>query len=991
MKKTMILFLIIIFFPLLANAQSDNDLKDPMPIKIGLSGAFNTNFHSASIKDLLNLPPQSKFYKPLMFKSGLGFGFSFGASIEAELSKDFSIEFRPAFSVLNGLFTRTDKMPFSKLNENGDSIDIINGKYEQTLSGSISALDLALIGSYNVMPSLRVNLGLAPSLLMTKSYEFKEKINANGLKFEDGRSEHIFKNDIDNASGFQFGIVGGATYSIPMNRDSSLLLEPYALFTYNLTSISDTYKWNVNHLSVGVNLKYAINKPIDNMEKERIRKHIQFKEDVERRIASIKNTKIHSHKDLDSLDTIKQNLNDYSSLLSTYPDSKYNKERKTDVNNLQAQANDLSQIISAELKNTQVLAKFQAFIEEKDREIGNFEKSKETFDNSSLEEFRNIKKDIESKTSEAKQQLEGDNQKSIVAALASLQQRVDKLIAKSEQDISLNRQLLDEEEQRNAKHNAFISSIDSSLSTIKNTYHSIGKDLAITKVNDLKTKLQNYSNEVEQQPDSMQFQKEGKQKRKSSIAERSKNAENLISEIKGLVEKLPGFDISEILIMSDKNKINSFAINSDGRLCFVGLLKDSLISSLVLEKSSGSLLADYNIAANYADNTDSPIEASPKDEGISVAVSEDDLFYFTGYFNQSINLSNETYTSEGKADVFLAEYTTTSGNITWSQHIPGKEDSRPKDIAVIGKDNDFKIIVTGTFNGKIKLLPDQAETANNILTSDTKSDNFFIVGYNGMFTGEVSFWKFKAKGIANKLLILNDDFLFAAGSINSESDFGGKKIAPKQKNTNNSFITKFDHYKDGELQWVYTFNGDNNAAISLANEDSDHDKSNIFVLGEFSGQLEAGGKTKQSNNNSKDLYIASLSADKEGVVNWLTSIGGANNETGYDIKARFDKDRNEQVVYVTGTFVDSITIANVSYTSKGKEDFFIAAISGKTGEIIKVATFGSVGQDYCNKMYVYENEVYLIGYTENGINFNSNSTKIIKPKVAPYKFLIKIN
>lgn len=975
-----IIFLSIL--PAMLLSQNDSTNNSHKQLRVGLHADFNMNFHSASILDPKGWEFEQKHNYPFLFESGSGYGFTFGALVELELSKDFSLALRPGYSILNGLFTRSENLPFSKLQ--GDSVFIVNGTYEQSLTGSLSSLNIEIIGAYEIYPSLKVNLGIAPAFLLSKSYKFSEKIIANGITFKDTdvSERDLFDGDIEDASGFQLGVIGGISYLLSLNTEKSFFIEPHLFFVYNITSISEEYDWKLSSLRLGVDAKYNINKPMSQEEIEREQRHYQFKEETERQLADIRNRKPRGKSELDILDNIEKNTTDYEIVLASYSDSKYNVKRKRDVAVLKSQTDDLKAIIKTEMDRDKVAISFQEFIDEKNKEISSYEISKERFDKNSLEEFQSIKSSIDNKTNDAKTQLEGIAQQTIVTSLNSLNQRIDALISKANAHILESKKLLEEEEERMRKHQEFLAGIEKSLLTIKDTYQTIGKDASIKQVENNIKQLKTYYEELLEQPDSIPFQRIGKDNRKKSINSLIRNTDDLINEINGFVVKLPGFDISEIFTINGNNKINSFII-SDNSLYLAGYFKELVLDvELPVEKA---IIANLNLESEYGLIDYPDIESKPRDEAMSIVKSKDNKILFTANFFKEITISNELLKSIGNTDIFFAEYDDSGIGITWNHPIGSKGDDFSKDIAVFGSKQNTVLYITGSFQGDLELAQDSPSDNTMIKHDKSKDPNFFIAGYKGIENRDI-YTRFSAKGTSTSLLNYNDRFLFVNGNVDTRSVFSQSKdksitLSPEKGKTN-SFIAKFNHIKYGEFDTAFTISGDNNKSIAMALDEKDSRRNSYFILGEFNGKIDVDGKHLES-AGKQALYIAKASATNFGQVEWLTSVLSSENIKGYDLKA------NNNMVYVTGSFSGSVNIANVEYTSSGKDDIFIALLDGSTGNISRFETFGSVGIDYCNKMFIYEDEVFITGFSENGIDFGS--AKAVKRSDNPYIFLIKIN
>ncbi|WP_201987327.1 T9SS type A sorting domain-containing protein [Hymenobacter rubidus] len=78
-------------------------------------------------------------------------------------------------------------------------------------------------------------------------------------------------------------------------------------------------------------------------------------------------------------------------------------------------------------------------------------------------------------------------------------------------------------------------------------------------------------------------------------------------------------------------------------------------------------------------------------------------------------------------------------------------------------------------------------------------------------------------------------------------------------------------------------------------------------------------------------------------------------------------------VYVAGGFQGTATWGNISLTSAGRRDIFVAKWSPVTGQFVWVVQAGGIGQDRAYALAVNNTGVYLTGYFSGSANFGSTS------------------
>ena len=131
------------------------------------------------------------------------------------------------------------------------------------------------------------------------------------------------------------------------------------------------------------------------------------------------------------------------------------------------------------------------------------------------------------------------------------------------------------------------------------------------------------------------------------------------------------------------------------------------------------------------------------------------------------------------------------------------------------------------------------------------------------------------------------------------------------------FVAKYD--ENGNFIWAVQAGGineewGNGIAVDVS--------ANILVTGSFLGSATFGDTTLTSLGGS-DIFVAKY--DENGNFLWAEQAGGINNDSGYDIAV--DVSGNS---LVTGSFEGSAAFGNITLTSAGGADIFVAKIEHVT-------------------------------------------------------------
>ncbi|WP_147322684.1 hypothetical protein [Emticicia sp. C21] len=140
---------------------------------------------------------------------------------------------------------------------------------------------------------------------------------------------------------------------------------------------------------------------------------------------------------------------------------------------------------------------------------------------------------------------------------------------------------------------------------------------------------------------------------------------------------------------------------------------------------------------------------------------------------------------------------------------------------------------------------------------------------------------------------------------------------------------------------------------------------NVYLTGIFFQNLTIGNQTI-SNSGGADIFLVKY--DKNGNFLWLKKAGAS----GYDVVEEIEVDESGNI-YMTGNFTGTTNFNNLSLTSGGVSDVFLAKYD-TNGEIVWVQKAGGVNSDNGKSLFLGNNgEVYLVGDFSNVASFNNTS------------------
>jgi hypothetical protein len=338
---------------------------------------------------------------------------------------------------------------------------------------------------------------------------------------------------------------------------------------------------------------------------------------------------------------------------------------------------------------------------------------------------------------------------------------------------------------------------------------------------------------------------------------------------------------------------------------------------------------------------------SSTDDGRCAAVDRTGNVYVAGSFSGSASFSETNVTSYGVTDIFIAKYDP-AGALLWFRQAGGTGADVPAAIAVDGQEN---ICVSGSFSGV-------ADFGGQSVTSVGNLDGF-VARYDGAgallwVTNVGSTQTDSAEGLA----VDTTGNVYAAGYF-----FGTTVIGTNTFTTSGGadlFVVKFD--SNGNVIWARKAGGTlNDQARGVAVDRG----GNVFVIGDYLSASPAFGAVTLTNASagSGDVFLAKY--DNAGNLLWVNRAGGISTDLGYGIAVD-----STGSVFITGAFAGTAGFGDVTLTSSGSADVFLAKYNG-AGALQWAKSEGGYADDCGYKVATDTGgNVYLAGYFQYTANFS---------------------
>ena len=295
------------------------------------------------------------------------------------------------------------------------------------------------------------------------------------------------------------------------------------------------------------------------------------------------------------------------------------------------------------------------------------------------------------------------------------------------------------------------------------------------------------------------------------------------------------------------------------------------------------------------DSGDATIE-----QGQAVAVDESGNVYVTGYFEGTMDFGEDTLTTLGDRDIFLASFTS-DGDYRWSASYGG---THPDEVYGVAADGDGNVYLAGMFRATV-------DFGGGAETSAGQGD-IFVASYSTTGTHR---WSHRFGGADNDrgyaVAVFGDDTIYLTGFTNGAVDFGSGEAIGRP--SYNGVLVNFT--SDGVHRWSRAYN--QSGGVSARDVAVD-ELGNVYFTGYMGAPVNFGGGYLRPAGR-RDVYVASLSS--AGEYRWSRLFGGEAMEVSYGISV--DGSGN---VIVVGTFDGTADFGDETLENAGSTDIFLLGL-----------------------------------------------------------------
>ncbi|MEC7704694.1 MAG: SBBP repeat-containing protein [Candidatus Thermoplasmatota archaeon] len=305
--------------------------------------------------------------------------------------------------------------------------------------------------------------------------------------------------------------------------------------------------------------------------------------------------------------------------------------------------------------------------------------------------------------------------------------------------------------------------------------------------------------------------------------------------------------------------------------------------------------------------------SSGDDRSNSIATDSNGDIYVTGSFEQTATFGSTTLTSSGDDDIFVAKMNS-SGVWLWAIQAGGPNDDHGMDLDI---DSGGNIFLTGKFQSTA-LFGSDSMTAGPI-----GNDDFFVAkidtwGNWQWVEGADCHNSGRCYGIS--ITVDSNGYAYVTGSFSRDVTFGSTTLV--WAGVEDIFVAKIDTW--GDWQWATMAGGAQ--GYDVANSITIGPYGNAFLTGyhQFTSTF---GNNSITANGGSDLFLAKISQQGDWI--WAEGVGGTQSSVGNSIIVD-----SLGGIYICGSFYTDISFGNISYTTGGTSNSFIAKASEQGGSIV---------------------------------------------------------
>ncbi len=350
------------------------------------------------------------------------------------------------------------------------------------------------------------------------------------------------------------------------------------------------------------------------------------------------------------------------------------------------------------------------------------------------------------------------------------------------------------------------------------------------------------------------------------------------------------------------------------------------------------------------------LSGDASDIALGIALAPTNWIYVCGSFYSDVmtldgfSVTNSTTTAN--SDIFLAKLDL-NGNVQWLKSFPGNTTDTAYHTAV---DHSGNVYVTGTFSSATITFNSTVLNNNNPVGN---SSDIFLAKLDPAGN---TLWARNPGGTkpdaGYRMTIDASNNVFLTAYFGGTATFGSYGLT--SAGGDDVYVAKYD--SNGNVVWATSGGGTGTEeGFGIALDSS----GNSYVTGYYSSPTATFGSQSISRAGGNDVMILKISPT--GTFLWARTAGGTGDDRGRDVAV--DSQDN---LYVSGIFSGTATFGNVTLTSAGGLDMFLAKYD-PSGTLQWVVPFTGLSDDQANEIeFDSRGHLYISGQSSTNTYFGPN-------------------
>jgi outer membrane protein OmpA-like peptidoglycan-associated protein len=230
-------------------------------IRYGLWGEFDYNLNMANFREIaagyLSCCPEE-------YGLSATAGYSLGGAVDYYFNKNIGISILAGYRNYSSELKKDEIFPYSF-----DGIKK-EGTIVHSLDADLTSISITPLIRYRLFSGLDILGGISMDYVLTNNFTQRESLEIDDpyVFSNDSTVRNFRSGEIPNANSLLFGLTGGISMEMPVNKSGTWIFEPSLIFNYSVNTIAMDLDWTMGAAKINFALKYSPSPTIDTIDYE---------------------------------------------------------------------------------------------------------------------------------------------------------------------------------------------------------------------------------------------------------------------------------------------------------------------------------------------------------------------------------------------------------------------------------------------------------------------------------------------------------------------------------------------------------------------------------------------------------------------------------------------------------------------------------------------------------------------------------------------------